>query len=81
MATTKKFDVCYLQKGKNEGDKGFWKNIGVVLENEKGMFLKLETLPIGWDGFASFFTPKPKEGKKADGGIPRNNDPDEDIKF
>ena len=80
MATTKKFDVCYLQPGKNEGDKGYWRQMGVVLENDKGMFLKLENIPVGWNGFASFFTPKPKEGK-ADSGIKRNSDPQEDVPY
>ncbi len=58
----KRYDVCWAQKG--EGDKVYWKQIGVVLQSEKGFSMKLETIPVGWDGWASLFEPKSKEKKE-----------------
>lgn len=74
----KKYDVCYKQEGKD--GKGYWKQIGVVLEGDKGLSLKLEVVPLGWNGFAGLFEPKPKEDT-ADSGIKRSKDVDEDIPF
>ena len=58
-----RYDVCFAQKGSDE--KTYWKKIGVVLQNEKGFSLKLESVPVAWDGWASLFEPKAKEEKQA----------------
>jgi hypothetical protein len=54
----RKFDVCVADRS---GDKTYWRKIGVVLEGDKGLSLKLEAVPVGWDGWASFFEPKAKK--------------------
>jgi len=53
-----RYEVVVKREGK-EG-KVFWNKIGVVLQTEKGFSLKLESVPVGWDGWASLFEPKPK---------------------
>ena len=73
----KRYDVCVGQQGKDE--KIYWKQIGVVLQTEKGFSLKLESVPVGWDGWATLFEPKPKEERQAKpqaGSISRTEDGD-----
>lgn len=42
-------------------DKPRYINCGAVFEGDKGMSMKLESLPtFGWNGWLSFYTPKPK---------------------
>lgn len=38
---------------------------GVVFEGDKGLNLKVESLPIGWDGWLSLRTPRPKDAAPA----------------
>lgn len=57
-----RYDVCVAQKGKD--DKTFWRKIGVVLQGDKGFSMKLESIPVAWDGWASLFEPKAKEAPK-----------------
>jgi len=68
-------------RNQNGEEKPNWVKMGVVFESEKGLSLKIESVPIGWDGWASLFVPKPKE---------KSNDPfaevslskmDDDIPF
>jgi hypothetical protein len=53
----------------NQGsEKTRWLKVGAVFENEKGLYMKLEALPVGvpeWNGFISFFEPKPRDGQAA----------------
>lgn len=58
-----RYDVCIAQEGSDK--KTYWKKVGVVLQTEKGFSLKMEFFPIGWDGWASLFEPKPKEERQA----------------
>lgn len=39
-------------------DKATWRKIGVVLETRNGFALKLETVPVVWDGFATLKPPQ-----------------------
>ena len=57
----KKYDVCYAQKDSKDQSKVYWKQIGVVLQTDKGFSMKLESVPVGWDGWAVLFEPKPKD--------------------
>jgi hypothetical protein len=41
--------------------------IGVVLDTKNGPALKLETIPVGWDGFAYLNEPQPKTNKGISG--------------
>ena len=64
---SKKFDVVaitgkYTDKDGNE--KSRYTNIGVVLETSKGLSLKLESIPVGWDGWAGLYEPKPEQGQQ-----------------
>lgn len=56
---TRKYDVCVARKGKDE--KTYWTKVGVILKSDKGYSLKMEVVPVGWDGWASLFEPKEKE--------------------
>ncbi len=55
----------YTSKGE---EKTKWNNIGSIIEIEKDgkkyQKVKLNNVPIGWDGWAYLFDPKPYEGKK-----------------
>ena len=81
---TRKYDVCVGRKGKDE--KTYWNKVGVVLQTEKGFRLKLESIPVGWDGWAALFEPKesgngqekPATSPSRDGGIKGMSD---DIPF
>lgn len=42
-------------------EKTKWHKCGVVIDNGKGLSLKLESLPIGFDGWLNLWEPKPKE--------------------
>lgn len=57
-----RYEVVTKREGKD--GKVFWNKIGVVLQSDKGFSLKLESVPVGWDGWASLFEPKAKEGTK-----------------
>ena len=53
-----RYEVVVKREGKD--GKVFWNKIGVVLQTDKGFSLKLESVPVGWDGWASLFEPKAK---------------------
>jgi hypothetical protein len=42
--------------------------IGVILDTKTGPMLKLETVPLGWDGFAYLNEPKEREPRARDDG-------------
>lgn len=54
-----RYEISVAQEGKDK--KTYWRKIGVVLQTEKGFSMKLESIPVGWDGWAQLFEPKPKE--------------------
>jgi len=59
-------------------------NVGVVFENDKGQYsLKLETLPIAFDGWIQFYEPKPREEKSASPKQQQQESPpfDDEIPF
>lgn len=43
-------------------EKNRYQTIGAVIEGKNGLMLKLEAVPIGWDGWAYLNDPKPREG-------------------
>ena len=77
----RKYDVCVAQKG--QGDKTYWTKVGVVIETTKGLSLKLEAIPVAWDGWASLFEPREKGDRPAqkNKGAPADQMPDDDIPF
>lgn len=49
-------------------EKTKWHKCGVVFENDRGMSIKLDSLPINFDGWISLFPPREAEkpaGKSA----------------
>jgi hypothetical protein len=58
-------------KNQNGEEKTNWIKIGAVFETEKGVSMKMESVPVSWDGWISFFEPRPKDDKKPqiDSGI------------
>ena len=65
---SKKFEVTAIT-GKytdsNGQEKSRYQTIGVVLDSKNGLMLKMEAVPIGWDGWAYLNEPKPREGQQA----------------
>jgi hypothetical protein len=59
--------ACGTYQDSEGQDKTRWHKIGVVIEKDGKRFIKLEVIPLGWDGFASLFPPREKDEKK-----PRN---------
>ena len=40
-----------------------WHHMGVCFQNDKGQLsLKIDSIPLNWDGWVSLFEPKPKDG-------------------
>lgn len=60
----KKYDAV-VTTGKYTDRDGKEKNryltVGAVLESDKGLSLKLEALPVGFNGWINFYEPKPKQ--------------------
>jgi len=46
---------------KNGEEKKRWQKIGVVMQGNKGLTLKMESVPVGWDGWA---TPRRTESER-----------------
>lgn len=62
---SKKYDVTavtgkYTDRDGNE--KSRYMTIGAVIETRNGPMLKLEGVPVGWDGWAYLNEPKEREG-------------------
>jgi hypothetical protein len=76
---SKKFDVVYAVPAQKEGDKPRWLNVGAVFETQKGLRLKLDSIPVGFNGWLALFDPKPKEQKPAQ--RPADNGFDDEIGF
>jgi len=50
-------------KDRNGEEKTKWHQMGVCFENDKGQLsIKIDSIPVGFDGWVSLFEPKPKEG-------------------
>ena len=51
--------------GEDKDGKPFYKTIGRVVDTAKGQSLKLDLIPLGWDGWAMLMDPLPKEGRRS----------------
>lgn len=61
---SKKFDVVAITgkyQDRDGNEKSRYTNIGAVIETKNGLSLKLEAVPVGWDGWAGLYEPKPRE--------------------
>lgn len=63
---SKKFDVVVTQRyqDRDGNEQKKYVNIGAVIETRNGLSLKLESVPVGWDGWAGLYEPKPKDGQQ-----------------
>ena len=59
--------------GKRKDGKNNYVKVGVVLEGDKGLSMKLESIPCGneWNGWLNFYEPKPR----GDAAPKRDDDP------
>jgi len=46
-------------------EKSRYQTLGSVIETKNGLMLKLESVPVGWDGWAYLNDPKPRDGQQA----------------
>jgi len=53
---------------KNGEEKKRWVKCGVVMENDRGLSLKMESVPVGWDGWA--ILSEPREKPQNDDSVP-----------
>ena len=52
---------------KDGQEKTRWAKIGTVMETKSGkLAIKIDTIPVNWDGWASLMEPRPKDGFKDD---------------
>ena len=76
-----KFDVVAATgtyTNKNGEEKKSWMKIGKVLQTQKGFSLKLDAVPVGWDGWAMLAEPKEQERQESK---PQKADFDDDPPF
>jgi len=65
---TKKYEVVAVT-GKYTDSTGKEKNrymtVGAIIETKNGPMLKLEAVPLGWNGWAYLNEPRAKDGQQA----------------
>lgn len=65
----RKFEVTAVTGKYTDNNTGQEKNrymtIGAVIEGRNGLMLKLEAVPVGWDGWAYLNEPKPRDGQQS----------------
>jgi hypothetical protein len=56
------YDICHGERYKDkEGkDRTKWNRIGVVFETANGLAIKLNSVPVGFDGWLKMFEAKEK---------------------
>jgi hypothetical protein len=63
----KKYDAVVTQRYQQNGeDKKRYINVGAVFESDKGLSLKLDSIPVAFDGWIQFYEPRPREDKPQD---------------
>lgn len=62
MAIQKEVTAITGKYMKDGQEKNRYTKLGVVMDTKNGPMLKLETIPLGWDGWAYLNDPKPREG-------------------
>ncbi len=81
---SKRYDICTPRKGKD--DKTFWTRIGTAWENDKGIQLVFDALPLpDAEGrcVANLFEPRDNSGQQQGGNTGQrrqsNNSRDDDV--
>jgi hypothetical protein len=62
-----KYEACARGEKYTTADgqeKQRWIKCGVVIDGKNGLSLKLESIPVNFDGWLSFFEPKPREEQR-----------------
>lgn len=70
--------------GEDQNGKAFYKTIGRYMETKKGPMIKLDTMPLAWDGWAYVSDPLPKDGEqraKSQAQGQADPGPDDDVPF
>jgi hypothetical protein len=66
-------------------EKSRYAKLGVVMETKNGFMLKLESIPIGWDGWAYLNEPrqdeKPQNVRRSSSETARVADMSDDVPF
>lgn len=63
---------------RNGVEKSRYTHMGVVLETKNGLALKIEAIPVGWDGFAYLNEPRSDKPAKSSGSAaPQSDDFDD----
>lgn len=81
MATVKFDAVATIRYTQGGEEKKRYHKMGVVFESDKGLNLKLESIPVGFDGWISFYEPKPKEQAQKPARGNTSHDDSGDIPF
>jgi hypothetical protein len=63
MPVVKEVTVVTRYTDAQGNEKKRYHNVGVVMSTKNGDMLKLESLPIGWDGWAYLNDPREREDK------------------
>lgn len=70
-----KYEAVVTQRYEQNGEeKKRYIRVGAVFEGAKGLSLKLDSIPVSFDGWIQFYEPKPKEDKPS----PPDNKPADD---
>tara|TARA_R110000822_G_scaffold151980_2_gene291115 strand:- start:665 stop:907 length:243 start_codon:yes stop_codon:yes gene_type:complete len=48
-------------KDRNGQEKNSWLKVGSCFESDKGLSIKLDSVPVNFDGWISMFEPRPKD--------------------
>lgn len=67
--------------GEDKEGKAIYRTIGRVLDTKNGPMLKLDSIPLQWDGWAYISDPKPKDGAPPRGARPTRMDDDDGPAF
>lgn len=65
---SKKFNVVAVTGKYTDAsgkEKSRYQTIGAIIDTRNGPMLKLESVPLGWDGWAYLNDPKPRDDKPA----------------
>ena len=58
----KVYDIVYAQQSNGDKEKTQWIRVGVLLEKDGKMRIKIDSIPIGnWDGWLNVFEKEKKE--------------------
>ncbi len=68
MAMKKTHDAVYAGEKYNDregNEKTRYVNLGALMQRDDGsMTMKLEAIPVGFNGWINFYEPKPKDGEQ-----------------